>query len=228
MSTQKDHSDDTALAGEYVLRLLGGTEHAAFEARLTQEPALRDLVRDWERQLVSFAEDIEPFIPPASIKQQLDARLFRAVAPVRRTWLRWSMGGMLVTGLVVGALFVSTIVGPQVGLVPTFTAIVTAEDCSLIVAANFVAKTNTLVVKRQTGDALPGRAQELWLIADGAAAPVSLGVLLRDRVTQIILPDALAGLMAGAVLAISDEPVGGSPTGTPTGAVLAAGPVTDA
>lgn len=100
---------------------------------------------------------------------------------------------MLVTGLVVGALFVPTIVGPQVGLVPTFTASVTAEDSSLIVAANFVAETNTLADTRQTGDALPGRALELWLIADGAAAPVSLGLLLRDRVTQITLPDALAG-----------------------------------
>jgi anti-sigma-K factor RskA len=39
------------------------------------------------------------------------------------------------------------------------------------------------------------------------------------------LPEALRGTVAGLVLAVSDEPPGGSPTGAPTGAVLAVGQV---
>jgi len=39
------------------------------------------------------------------------------------------------------------------------------------------------------------------------------------------VPDDLRRRVAGAVLAISDEPEGGSPTGAPTGDVLAVGPV---
>jgi len=36
----------------------------------------------------------------------------------------------------------------------------------------------------------------------------------------------LATQFPGGILAISDEPLGGSPTGGPTGAILGAGPVT--
>jgi anti-sigma-K factor RskA len=66
---------------------------------------------------------------------------------------------------------------------------------------------------------------ELWLI-EGDAAPVSLGVLPEAPQARVPLDRALAArIAAGALLAISDEPEGGSPTGAPTGAVLAAGPV---
>ena len=42
-------------------------------------------------------------------------------------------------------------------------------------------------------------------------------------VAEFVLPAQLA---SGAILAISDEPLGGSPTGQPTGDVLAAGALT--
>jgi len=77
----------------------------------------------------------------------------------------------------------------------------------------------------------------IWLIADpdedsafvidpGDAAPVSLGLLDEGNSTLIDLPQDLVALLAGALLAISDEPPGGSPTGAPTGAVRAAGSLT--
>ena len=56
--------------------------------------------------------------------------------------------------------------------------------------------------------------------------PDSLGVLPQDAASRITLPEALRGKLVGSVLAISDEPEGGSPTGAPTGAVLATGELT--
>ena len=76
------------------------------------------------------------------------------------------------------------------------------------------------------GAVAAGRAQELWLIA-GEATPVSLGVLSTDAETEVIVPQALRPLFAGAVLAVSDEPPTGSPTGAPTGDVLAFGTVSE-
>ena len=37
------------------------------------------------------------------------------------------------------------------------------------------------------------------------------------------LTPELGGLIAGGTLAVSDEPLGGSPTGAPTGEILATG-----
>jgi anti-sigma-K factor RskA len=41
------------------------------------------------------------------------------------------------------------------------------------------------------------------------------------------VPAAIAALMRGGILAVSDEPEGGSPTGAPTGDILATAPFAD-
>ncbi|WP_184060625.1 anti-sigma factor domain-containing protein, partial [Sphingomonas aerophila] len=66
-----------------------------------------------------------------------------------------------------------------------------------------------------------GRVAELWRIgADGV--PRSLGLLATGQATQLSLrPRTGPGL--GETLAISIEPSGGSPTGAPTGPVVATG-----
>lgn len=228
MSPEEDHSDDTALAGEYVLHLLDDAERAAFEQRMAVEPALRDLVRDWDEQFSLMTQDIAPVTPPAAVKARLQNSLFSDNTAPRSRWWGWLMGGVAAAGIGIGAILLVPNLIPDAGPDPTYTASIAAEDGSLIVAARFIAETNTLQVSRQTGNALPGRVLELWLIADGADAPVSLGVLPDDLEARIKVPSALATQMAKAVLAISDEPVGGSPTGAPTGAVLAVGSVADA
>jgi len=67
------------------------------------------------------------------------------------------------------------------------------------------------------------RSAELWVIA-GDKVPHSLGLLhVRGNTTVIVAAANRTRLAAGAVLAISLEPVGGSPTGLPTGPVVATG-----
>ena len=70
------------------------------------------------------------------------------------------------------------------------------------------------------------REPELWLIpADGKPRP--LGMLRADRAVTIAIPADLAALtVSNAVLAVSLEPPGGSPTGQPTGPVIATGKLT--
>ena len=65
-----------------------------------------------------------------------------------------------------------------------------------------------------------GRVPELWLIP-GDGVPRSLGVLAGGD-TTIALPPGIAPA-AGEALAVSLEPPGGSPTGAPTGPVVASG-----
>ncbi|MFT4253415.1 MAG: anti-sigma factor, partial [Caulobacter sp.] len=68
-----------------------------------------------------------------------------------------------------------------------------------------------------------GRDAELWIIPEGQKA-ISLGVIPTDAPKRIPMPEGLRG--AGtytALLAVTDEPPGGSPTGVATGSVRAAG-----
>ena len=73
------------------------------------------------------------------------------------------------------------------------------------------------------GLAVPtGRDAELWAIgADGV--PRALGLLARDGAGRVRVP---AGVTEGVTLAISIEPLGGSPKATPTGPVVATGTLT--
>jgi anti-sigma-K factor RskA len=65
------------------------------------------------------------------------------------------------------------------------------------------------------------RSFELWGIAPGATQPQPLGLIGADGRLDIgALP---AALRDGGTLAISLEPVGGSPTGQPTGPVVFSG-----
>lgn len=67
------------------------------------------------------------------------------------------------------------------------------------------------------------RSAELWVIA-GDGVPHSLGLLKTSGASYFTVGGAnRARLAAGATLAVSIEPVGGSPTGLPTGPVVAKG-----
>lgn len=219
--------DDRVLAGEYTLGLLSAEEAAAFETRMVREPELRALYAQWAEDFAGLTDDITPQAPPARVWQQIEAGLFDTRA--RGAWLRrftlWG-GGIAAAAVLVLAVGLPDLVerGPVPPVDPPYVAQIAAEDGSLVVQAVYDDATGTLFVDREAGGAAPGRALELWLIA-GENAPVSLGVMPQDAQAILRVADDLRGRVAGAVLAISDEPEGGSPTGAPTGDVLAVGPV---
>lgn len=68
--------------------------------------------------------------------------------------------------------------------------------------------------------ALGEHSLELWLIT--AAGPVSIGLLPTSGSGTMKMPTGVSGDQL--TLAVSLEPVGGSPTGKPTGPVLTSGP----
>lgn len=225
MTTADEHSDDVTLAGEYALHLMDAAERRAFETRLQSEPALRQLLAEWDEHFVSLSDEIMPQTPPVQVKGRIERVLFAEPA---RSGNRLSIWRVLLGAGVAAALALAVLVTlpqPPEAFAPSLTAQVAAEDGSLVVLASYAPEGNTLRVDRQSGDARPGRVLQLWLIAEGATAPVSLGVLPVDTVVDIALPDTLGAALAGGTLAISDEPLGGSPIDAPTGDVLAVGVV---
>lgn len=217
-----DNHDDIALAGEYVLRLLLPEQQAAFEQRMQAEPELRGLVAAWEADFAVLGENIAPVTPPSRVKSRIAAVLFPAP---RRSF--WRLLGGAVAGLTVAAVIAMSLSLFDGGPIwdPIYRAEISAPDASLIVTAQ-MDEAGRLSVSRVAGAPSAGRSHELWLIAEGAEAPVSLG-LIDDPVTEFSVPAEMRTLIAGSSLAISDEPQGGSPTGLPTGDVLAIGQISE-
>lgn len=219
MTDQGDPYDDEALAAEYVLRFMDDSERRAFEARLSGEPDLRSRVHRWEADFAGFGAEVPPERPPASLRKAV----LEAIAPATRdgrpsrlwTWL----GGLAVAGL--AAVVFLTVAPEDTDQSPAYRAELASADRGLVLQAAVTADARQIVVEPQVGTPPEGRVLELWLIAEGAEAPVSLGVLESGERTRIDVPGALAASLPTGTLAISDEPPGGSPTGAPTGEVLA-------
>ncbi len=237
MTAGSDKEDDVILAGEYALGLLSGGAAEAFEARLAVEPELRALYASWAEDFAAMVDKVPEQAPRPEVREQIEAALFgRAVGrtPGRApgVWARIGLGRGLavlaVAAVLAAVVFGSGLLerGPVPPVAPTQRAEIAAEDGALVIAAAFERTTGRLYLSRSVGEARPGRALELWLI-EGQGAVVSLGLLPDAREGEMIIGTALRARMSGAVLAVSDEPAGGSPTGAPTGAVLATGAVSD-
>ncbi len=227
----EEERDDDVRAGEYVLHLLDPAERAAFEARLEVEGGLRQRVALWTESFAALAAEVAEVAPPAALRRRLEQAIAaapRAERPAQprasRFWGR--LAGIAAVAAVVVGVFVALNRETLFGLSPAiYIADMESADSPFVLRAGYHPDEAALVVNRSAGEVPPGRVLELWLIAPGASAPVSLGVLPDEDSVTLTVPEPLRPVLAGATLAISDEPPGGSPTGAPTGSVLAAGPL---
>lgn len=221
MSDPQDMSEDEALAAEYVLRLLDAEAERAFKARLDQDPALREQVIYWEVTLADIAEDLPEVTPDAALR----AKVMRAVGtetPQRA--VGWAKRWFALPSFAVVALVAVFVFGPLLrtpAFDPTLHATLISEDGTLHIEAGYAPNGLLFKVIPERVTPAPGRALELWVIGAQAGAPVSLGVIPTDHEITFEISAEIAALIDGGVLAVSDEPAGGSPTGAPTGAILA-------
>lgn len=224
--TLTPEEENRALAGEYVLGLLEGQELRAFEERLGAEPSLRALVARWSEDFVAGLGDLPAVMPPARTQTALMRRLFPEPEP-KGLLGRMGLWPLLLGGAVAAALVVLAVNPALVGrgVEPEFQARMAAEDESLVVLARYDADTRRLEVERTAGEIPEGRDLELWVIKDDRVR--SLGVIPRDAEGVIEVSEELAPDFEGGQLALTDEPLGGSPTGVATGDIKAAGPITE-
>ena len=201
--------DADLLAAEYVLGTLDLAERAGAEARARVDAGFAARVRAWENRLADLNDDYHP-VPAPDLLPKIEARLFPRAA--KRGWFSGFAGFGMAT-LAALALLAFLILQPTP---PSMTATLVADAGPLRYEAVIAGDEMTLTQVAGTA-AEAGRDYELWIIA-GQNAPVSLGVV-KGNVITMKAPTAEAGY----VLAITLEPAGGSPTGGPTGPVVAAG-----
>ncbi|ESW60211.1 MAG: hypothetical protein Q27BPR15_13180 [Rhodobacter sp. CACIA14H1] len=204
--------EDDALAAEYVLGVLSLADRSAAEARMRNDSAFAARVAAWELRLDGLNDGYAE-APAPDLLPRIEARLFPK-AQRRRPLFAWLAGALTAAAVAVGAV---VLLAPAPAPV---IATLGETDAPLRFEARYDGA--TLTVARVTGSAASqGQVQEVWIIAPDAA-PVSLG-LMEGESLSVPYPQAPAGW----TLAVSLEPAGGSPTGAPTGPVLAAGVITD-
>ena len=224
------------LASEYVLGTLRGGARRRFEQFLKSDFALRAEVARWETDLTPMAERLIPITPPDRVWANIQTRIGgAATAPARATpttswfdsvkfWRTLSMGAaafatvLLATLVTLRANVAPANVEPPD---PMMLAVLEEQGDPRMVVEQ--PKSGLLMVKMvKPWKTMPDQSLELWVFPkDGP--PRSLGVVSHDKDSVIAMADMDLRLLDGNMFALSKEPIGGSPTGTPTGKVVCKG-----
>ncbi|MEP6899020.1 MAG: anti-sigma factor [Rhodanobacter sp.] len=239
MNTPADDGNNNLRYAEYVLGVLDADTRAAVahEVETIDEAAVA--VALWQKRLMPLAETIEDVKPAAYVWARIhDALQFDAPvrsAPRKGLWdnlALWHWLGMGASAVAVALLVVMAL--PRQTTTPTPTVIsagymaatIQQDNGSTGWTATMDLQNARMVVVPATPVAFAqGREPELWLIPAGGK-PISVGMIALDKATTIALdPATLAKLGPTAALAVSVEPIGGSPTGQPTGAVIGKGAI---
>lgn len=225
--------EDEALAAELALGLLDGPEAETAVSRLTSDPGFAEAVRGWQERLAGLAEGLTPVMAPARARQNIRERLGHAIPPLlndpteRTPWWRGPLGAIL--GLAAVAAVALLLVLPAMrGMAPApdapgYQAQLVAAAQNLSVSAT--ARGREMEVALESGAAPSGRDWEIWWIEPDGGEVVSIGLVPREGVLRMTLPEGL-DLEDGVQIALSDEPEGGSPTGVATGPVVVVAPLT--
>ena len=231
------YDDNDLLAGELVLGLLDGPERSSAEARAEADAGFADLVEAWKVHLAPLLTR-SPEAPPEhvweSIRSQLaandDAPLSAAEAALRR-WRVFAMTASAVAASLALVLLTRAPAPPPTpapapavaAASPTLVATLQGDGSPAIVTISVSEAGQLLVtpVRLPTG----GRVPELWVIPEDGK-PRSLGVIQANSPSAVpVAPAHRPHVHRGATFAISQEPRGGSPTGAPTGPVVASGKI---
>ena len=221
-------ADNTA-AAELALGVLDGAERAGALRRMIGEPDFAREVERWRDHFALLFAGVTEVRAPDGLFEKIKARIgeTNAVVPIRRLnpWkpaaLAASVAALLMTAVALRPVEVTPI---PVATAPMIAAMA-LTDTNASQPALYDADTG--LVKMPGPMPIPaGRSAQLWAI-EGTKPPKPLGTFRAAGPGKYVAEAKMGAVIApGTVLAISIEPIGGSPTGAPTGPVIASGLLT--
>jgi anti-sigma-K factor RskA len=235
MSDRRDESERDTLAAEHALRLLDGDERRQATALEAADSAFARDVARWRGRISTLFAESKAIAAP----EGMWARIERATATepsnvivLRRKASAWRAAaiGMSALAASLGLVLVlqprdlpAPIVQQQQPQTPLVALLGDDGKPAKVVASWDPAARQLVLAIPGDMPADPSHSHELWVIPAGGA-PRSLGTRPARKKMHMRLAEALARLLQqGATIAISVEPPGGSPSGKPTGPVVAAG-----
>jgi anti-sigma-K factor RskA len=236
MSSMPPLPDDLeTLAAEYALGSLEGEELTRAIELERSDAAFRAAVDRWNGRFAPMFDGVAPVEPPAGTFAVIERRIGPAgaandnVASLNRRLNRWRTLAGGATALAASLALVlmlrppAEIAPPPTQPVAPLVAMIEGDHgAAQLVAMWRKDERKLMVFPARVQPAGPGRSHELWLIpADGT--PHSIGVM-PEKTMRVTVDEKMADQFdTGVTLAVSLEPTGGSPTGLPTGPVLASG-----
>lgn len=218
------------LSAEYVLGTLKGAARRRFEQLLRQRVHFAQTLNWWESHLHLLADTVPAAKPSPNVWKNIEAQLYKRKTSQPGGW--WKSWAFVSTALAASLATLLVIQTPQpvVDTTPAAVALLQTEKSAAGWLLNETQKSPTdtviKVIALATLETKPNNAFELWLLPADKSKPISLGLLPQQGNSVVKIPVDIIPLMATGLLAVSLEPVGGSPTGQPTGAVLYQGRMT--
>lgn len=238
MSDKRDDLDEaTVLAAEYAAGLLAGADLTEARRRVAAEPGFSRDVARWRGWLAGLHDEVQDVAPPAALWARIEAAAGQHRAAndneriLRRKLTLWrsATAGL---GAVAAVLATILLIQPRPSVTPRtverpvappMVAMVGDEEAAKVMVSWDPAGKQLVLATAGQLRADASHSHELWVIPTNGT-PRSLGVMAADKPSHKRIADALAQLLQqGATIAISVEPRGGSPTGKPTGPVVASG-----
>jgi anti-sigma-K factor RskA len=240
MSDIRPDQERDLLAAEYALGLLEGEAARGAKALLLSDTDFAAAVEDWELWLAPLADEAEAADPSSDVWARIERALAAAgngdgsVVALRRklrVWRGWAAG---MTAVAASLALVLVARAPQEApprverpaAAPVFVASLSSETSETSLAVAYEGARSSLLVTPSRLAGAAGHDHELWIIPPGGQ-PVSLGLVRPGAPQRLAVPREMAPHFRNrASVALSVEPAGGSPTGQPTGPVIAAGELT--
>ena len=206
-----------SLAGQYVLGTLRGLARKRFQRLLLTSNKAREATSMWEQNLNNLASAITPKIPNDEVwvqimqrienKPQSSKTVVHTKPSIWRTWSFVATAACIILAFLVIQPTTSVKQTEQIALVQNqdkqslWFSDVNAQGLAIKASSQLVAQTN--------------KDYELWMILKGQDTPISLGLLPKQG-DKLLLKDKRFKASDIALLAVSLEPIGGSPNGLPT------------
>lgn len=213
MNTQEN---DAILAAEYVLGLVDAPTRQLLDRRINDDEAFAKQVLHWQKAFSGIDAITAESVPSPEIWQKISHKVnheTRATTPLRPSaWLGWSLAAALA-----GVLIFNVVRQPDssVDMHPVAILNGTQSDTQFIVSLD---KSARLLRVSSLNVVLPqAKNLQLWLIK-GHEPPQSIGLITERGSNEFQLAANL--LDNQTTLAISLEPVGGSPLVGPSGPIV--------
>lgn len=218
------------LVEAYVLGTMSRRAGRRFQSILEANDVAQNRVLVLEEALLPLSWSVAPMKPSDLVWQKIAREIYGSSDQVRQRWVPWAAAvATLAIGLAITSVgwwqtsqrppeeIVTTIPVPE----PATVAVVGEQNQQPIWIARFYTQSQRLDIRVNTEPSSEANKDyQLWSLMDDGT-PVSLGLLPKTGQTSITLAkNQLDALGQSKLVAVSLEPLGGSPKPVPTGPVL--------